>query len=356
MPRIFDITPSGQSHGGQFAFDEGNGRVVDCWTGNNEIPGYGRDCGYFVEIQRLDHQWNPVPTVDTVVEFLKSGTTTYVNEQQGISRPNWHPGIADSRDDPSPEIGNEKDLGDGVDVRGNCLISQTGKGPDAKGKLATFTNSAIEAGVANTVFKFGYAPDLIGLEAHFTQFMMPKVTGSSAKRDPTCLIVGQGGKPTGGSANVHKYPDSMTGAHPAASQTTAARSAQTQAAGPASAPAAPATPATPATPAAGTAGQAPASDVSAADIEALTLSKLVDIATKSPKAYKRAKLTSMVDARLAAKEAMEYEGRTGEFNALVAGVRKQMQNEAWLKVVAADNDWVVTGTGADLTLEFPKAG
>lgn len=351
MPRIFDISPSGQSHGGAFSFDEGNGRVVDCWTGNNEIPGFGKDCGYFVEILRLDHGWNPVPNLDTVVEFLKAGTTTYNNEQQGVTRPNWHPGQADSREDPVPEIGNDRDLGDGTDVRGNCLISQTGKGPDAKGKLSTFTNSAIEAGVKDSVFKFGFAPDLVGLEAHFTQFMMPKVQGSTAKRDPTCLIIGQGGKPAGGASNVHKYPDSMTGGAPNAG---ASASGKTNAAQPVAS--AGATASASAGAGAGTSGSGSGNGTAlAADIVAITTAKLLDIAVKSPKDYKLAKLASMVNARLAAKEAAEYEGRTSEFNQLVGAVQKQLYNEAWLKVLAADNDWAVTGAGTELVVSFPKA-
>ena len=354
MPRIFDVSPSGQSHGGAFSFDEGNGRVVDCWTGNNEIPGFGKDCGYFVEILRLDHGWAPVPNVDTVVEFLKAGTTTYTNEQQGVSRPNWHPGLAGSREDPSPDIGNEKDLGDGTEVRGNCLISQTGKGPDAKGKLSTFTNSAIEAGVRDSVFKYGFAPDLVGLEAHFTQFMMPKVQGSTAKRDPTCLIIGQGGKVAGGSANVHKYPDSMTGgtgggvgAQIKTTTTTLATGLTTAAAGVgATASAAAPSP---------TNGSAAVFDQ--AEVIAITESKLSDIALKSPKPYKIAKLISMIDARLAAKEAglPQFSGNTKAFNQLVEAVHKQLKDEAWVKVLASDNDWEVTGTGSELVVSFPKA-
>lgn len=341
MPRVMNIGPSGQSSGGLFRFEEGNGRVVDCWVGNHVIPGFGADCGYHVEIQRLDNQWNPLPNTDTVTEFCKAGPV--VNQKNG--QPLFHPGLADSADDQTPEIGNEKDMGDAVDVnvKGNCLLS-AGRSPDKKAKLSYFINSAIEAGCKETVLAKGFAPDLIGLEAHFCQFNMDKVDAKKEGDGPTCLIIGQAGKPTG-PGNVHKYPDSMTGAQTQVAQGPVAVPAAKGGQGQGQVNGALA-------PAAGAGAGAGVSAGDAPDAAAITTAKLLDIAKTSPKAFKIAKLGSMVSARLAGKEAQEYQGRVGEFNALSAAVTKQLKDEQFLQQLAALHGWTVTGTGTDLTVDF----
>ena len=198
MPRI-GVRPEEQSQGGLFAFEEGNGEIVNAVISNHTIPGFGTDCGYKLSIQRLNADWSPTAD-EPVEEFLKAG-----------SAEKFHPGLASSSDDRSQEleIGAAKDAGAEEGAEGTCLLSVTGKGPDRKSKIATFVNSCIEHGVKPGLFD-GYAPNLIGLKAHFTQFMMPRLPNSTAKKDPTCLIIGQGGQVAGG--KIAQFPHAQTGA------------------------------------------------------------------------------------------------------------------------------------------------
>lgn len=191
MPRV-GSRPFEQSQGGNFVFEEGRGVIVNSVIGNHAIPGYATDCGYKVTIQRLTpdgKQTNDEP----VTEFLKAGSVEV-----------FHPGRADGPDDRSPEleIGGAKDAGTDQEAEGNCLLT-TGRGPNSKGKLVTFTNAAIDQGLDPKLFD-GWAGQLIGLDAHFTQKMMEKVKGS--EKDATCLIIGKGGK-TSPDRLVYKYPD-----------------------------------------------------------------------------------------------------------------------------------------------------
>ena len=206
MPRVMDLTESGQSHGGQFKF-EGNGRIVDAYTTNNQFQDYAATCGYNFEIQRLDENWNPTNDA-TVTEHCSAGPV--VNEKTGEAQ--FHPGKATGPDDQSADIGNAGDcgVGDGNNgipaPRGEVLlVGASGRGPDAKAKISHFTNSAVRVGVKG--FASGYAPALIGLEAKFCQMMMEKPAASTAKQPPTCLIIGMGGKPVGTAQElVHQFP------------------------------------------------------------------------------------------------------------------------------------------------------
>lgn len=192
MPRV-SIGPSSQTSGSNFKFEEGNGQIVNCVAAIDEIPGYTPRAGFMVSIQRYDANWKPT-SEEPVNEFLGAG-----NIETKTGEPLWHIGQADSSDDMDPEleIGGKKDLGAEVGTEGNCLINAHGKGPDRRSKLSIFVASLTEHGFPEA-FLNGYAPNLIGLRATFSQKMLPKAAGSTAKEDPTCLIVGAGGKEAGG--------------------------------------------------------------------------------------------------------------------------------------------------------------
>lgn len=228
-----------------FRFPEGNGEVVNSMVANHAIPGYSTDCGYKVSIQPWNKDWTE-PIGEPVEEFLKAGPI-----QSKSGDPAFHPGNATSSEDSNPalEIGGAADCGDEDGAEGTCLLSYSGKGPDKKGKLSIFTNSAIKAGVAARLFN-GYAPNLIGLKAHFTQFMMEKLPGSTAKNDPTCLIIGARGSDA--EQQVVQLPLAQTAGQAKPTGPTKAKAAAPAAkAKSAPAPAAVPTPAATATPAGG---------------------------------------------------------------------------------------------------------
>ena len=196
MPRV-GVTSDQRSSGGLFTFEEGNGEIVNAVIANHTIPGFNTTCGYKLSIQRLDTNWKPTGE-EPVEEFLGCGKAE-----------KFHPGKATSSDDNSDnlEFGAAGDAGDDADAEGTCLLSATGSGPDRKAKISIFTDSCIEHGVKPGLFN-GYAPNLIGMKAHFSQFMMPKLNKDSEK-NPTCLIVGSGGQVAGG--KIAQYPNAQTG-------------------------------------------------------------------------------------------------------------------------------------------------
>lgn len=197
MPRV-GVSPDQQSSGGSFRFAEGRGIVTNCVIGNHTIPGFPTNCGYYITIQRLGTDGKPTND-EPLTEFLGCGSVEV-----------FHPGLAAGRDDKDEqlEIGGQKDLGPNDGVEGNCVLS-IGRGPDRQAKISLFTNSCIEQGVKKEVFADGWAGALIGLDAWFTQKMTKKPANSTAKEDPTCLIVGRGGKEVPATAEklVYKYPD-----------------------------------------------------------------------------------------------------------------------------------------------------
>lgn len=204
MPRVGSTVDEQSTGGSQFEFSEGKGRVVAAVVANHAIPGLATLCGYKLTIQRLGEDWKPTSD-EPQDEFLSAGfCQTFTGE------PGFHPGNAKSSDDRSPEleIGMAGDMGDEDGAEGTCLLSGTGYGPMGENgkvpaQLSIFTNSCVEHGVKKELFN-GFAPNLIGLEAQFTRMMMKKSPTSTAKREPTCLIIGKGGKVAGG--EVHKYP------------------------------------------------------------------------------------------------------------------------------------------------------
>lgn len=206
MPRI-GSRPEEQSTGGsQFEFAEGKGRVIAAVVANHAIPNVTTLCGYKLTIQRLGDDWRPT-SEEPQEEFVEAGFVSTFNGD-----PQFHPGNARSSDDMSPEleIGLSGDMGDADGAEGTCLLTGTGYGPSSEAaknpaKLSLFTNSCLAHGVKPELFN-GFAPNLIGLEAQFTRFMMKK---SASDKNVTCLIVGKGGKVAGG--EIHKYPAAQGG-------------------------------------------------------------------------------------------------------------------------------------------------
>ncbi len=194
MPRI-GVRPEDLSKGGGFNFPEGRGLIVNAVITNHSIPGYSTSCGYRLSIQKLDN--NGKPTADEPIdEFLAVGSVEV-----------FHPGKADSKDDKDPqlEINGSKDLGTGDDVEGNCVLT-VDRGPSDNAKMAIFMKAAVAQGVKSDLFD-GWAANLIGMDAHFTQKMLQKPKNSKSERDPTCLIIGRGGNEVPAEKLVYKYPD-----------------------------------------------------------------------------------------------------------------------------------------------------
>ena len=168
MPRA-GIRPEDRSTGGLFTFEEGNGEIVNAMVCNHSIPGFDPSCVFKLSIQRLDANWNPTAD-EPIDEFLNVGSVT-----------KFHPGNAKSSDDHSDalEFGGAADCGDQDEAEGTCLLSLTGKGPNDsqnlkfKAKINIFADSCLAHGVKPGLFN-GYAPNLIGMKAHFTQMMLPK--------------------------------------------------------------------------------------------------------------------------------------------------------------------------------------
>ncbi len=214
MPRI-GITPEEQSVGGSnFDFAEGRGRIVAATICNHEIPGYPpASCAYKLTIQRLDDKWKPTSDEpqDEIVNIGSAGEIQYENGGTAIAK--FHPGRAASSTDDFGGVepwGNPKfDCGEEDGAEGNVILVNPdwGKGPDKKAKASLFASSLIEHGVKRAMLN-GFAPNLVGLEAHFTRFMMEKPRNSKKTEPPTCLIVGKAGKVTGIETKeaINKYP------------------------------------------------------------------------------------------------------------------------------------------------------
>lgn len=197
MQRV-GCAPDQLSSGGNFQFLAPRGEIIDAKIVNHAIPGYSVDCGYLISISALDEQWRPLPNVVPVEEFIKCGPTAKDDGQ-----PEFHPGQAISREDASP-----MDLGGADGTIGNCLLT-AGRGPDRKSKIAIFSESLVRHGVKKELLASGWALDLVGLKATFTQFKMERLANSTAKNDPTCLIIGKSGEVAGG--EVNRYPFAQTG-------------------------------------------------------------------------------------------------------------------------------------------------
>jgi|SRR5580704_3863557 hypothetical protein len=317
MPRV-GSAPDNQSSGGLFSFEEGNGEIVAAKVVNHAIPGYSTDCGYMVSIQRLDKDWKATND-EPIDEFLKAGPC---EDKQG--EPLFHPGKAASSDDENPEleIGGKLDVGGEDEAEGTCLLT-AGRGPDKKSKLSVFSNSCIEHGVKPGLFN-GYAANLIGLKAHFTQFMMERPKNSTAKNDPTCLIIGAQGQTAGG--KIVQYPFAQTGGKPATSAKGTA-AAKTVAKAPAGKPNGVPAPST------DTGSGGGASD----EVEAAAIAMLLKVGESIPgQTIERAKLKSRLLVLYAKNRAEVPIAYDKQINALV-------MDDTWFPAKVEELGWSVEG-------------
>jgi hypothetical protein len=123
-------------------------------------------------IQRTDDAGKETDD-DPVTEYLK------VDKDLDKARP----GNADGAEDEDPE-----DLGDALGTEGNTIWCNDGYKFNSKSKFMVFTKSLESCGFKPEVLGRGFAPDLVGLKAHFKQVPLPKID-PSAKRDPMALVV-----------------------------------------------------------------------------------------------------------------------------------------------------------------------
>lgn len=359
MPRI-GYSPDELSTGGSsFDFGEGRGRVIAATVYNHEIPGYPpASCGFKLTIQRLDTNWKPTND-EPVDQFISAGAADEVTyESGGTAVAKFHPGKAGGSEEDFGGVepwGNPKyDCGAEDQAEGNVLLVNPdwGKGPDKKSKIGIFGTSLIEHGVKKALLN-GYAPNLVGLEAHFTSFMMEKPRNSKSKNDPTCMIVGKGGQVNGGETKdlIHKYPDAQTGAGKSAStagKTTSIAAGKPKTNGAAAAHVAQTTAAAAAEPEAqeetqaGVGAGAGAGDAASETAEAILTSIKVAGAGQT---ISKTKLLTRVKTKLA----------TDRVDPKLHKQIEALFNSDWLVGKADDHDIVLVGEGAGLTLTLPAA-
>ena len=157
--------------GGNFKFEAGFGEIVEAKFVNNQVQNYDPKVELVVGIQRLDK--NLRPTDDEIV---------YEQLSAGGNLSKLRAGNAASSDDEDPE-----DLGTELAIEGNALFADAGAAVDKKSKLAIF-GSSLEALGFPAVLLNGFAPNLVGIKAQFTQKMLEKGANFTGKNDPTCLI------------------------------------------------------------------------------------------------------------------------------------------------------------------------
>ena len=175
------LTIESQVTSGGFKFEKGKGKVVSAIVCYDQVGEYDPKCGFRVGIQRLDKNLKPTSD-EPVEEFLGAGA---LEDKEG--NPKFHVGKAKSAADEDPE-----DLGDDMEVEGNCLWVDPDSPAhmDKKAKLAIFSASLQEKGFKPSLLN-GYAPNLIGLIAEFDQKLLEKGANFTGKNDPTALIVVQ---------------------------------------------------------------------------------------------------------------------------------------------------------------------
>ena len=322
MPRI-GSTSEERSQGTQFSFPEGNGEIVAAKVVNHAIPGYGADCGYLLTIRPLNKDWQPTGGED-VEEFVKAGPCSAKD-----GSPLFHPGNAKSSDDTDPEleIGGRLDCGGEDGAEGTCILT-AGRGPDRKAKISIFTDSCIEHGVKPGLFN-GYAANLIGLKAHFTQYLMERVATSTAKNDPTCLAIGTNGK-FDPNAKVAQYPFAQTGGK--APAMTAKTAGTTAGAGKVNG-----------APAAGTSAVSAGGGADQEELESLAIQHMMREAEAKPgETVEKGKFLGRVPVMLAKAKIPHTQHK---------GIQAFLKNDAWFAEKAEMLSWAVAGD----QITFPSA-
>lgn len=162
-----------------FGIQEGNVEVVAAVSKNHQYPpnsstGEQGDPFPCVQLafQQYDSKWNKLDDEPVKMEF-------------GVGKlDKFHPGLAASTDDDDPQ-----DLGDEVDVEGNCIaVVSEGAKLNKKSKWIIFTDSMVAKGFKPEVLGNGYLPDLIGTRGHVTSIKQERMPNSTAKNDPTALV------------------------------------------------------------------------------------------------------------------------------------------------------------------------
>ncbi len=344
MPRV-GITPEEQSTGGSnFDFAEGRGRIVAATICNHEIPGYPpASCAYKLTIQRLDDKWKPTSDEpqDEIVNIGPAGEVQYENGGTAIAK--FHPGRAASSADDFGGIepwGNSKyDCGEEDGAEGNVILVNPdwGKGPDKKAKASLFANSLIEHGVKRALLN-GFAPNLVGLEAHFTRFMMEKPRNSKKTDPPTCLIVGKAGKVTGIETKeaINKYPGAQTMSAKLPPAGTPPKLVGNKPNG------APAD-----TPASDNIPQSTEGGTVADAVSATAQSLLIALGVSGAgQTVSKTKLLTRLRTKFA----------TERIDPKLHKPVEALINSDWLVKQADDMDWMLTGEGAGMTITLPAVG
>lgn len=125
-----------------------------------------------LEFQQYDSKWEKLDEEPVKQEF-------------GIGKSEkFHPGLAKSADDEDPE-----DLGDEVDVEGNCIaVVADGAHLNKKCKWIILTDSMEKLGFKPEILGNGFLPDLIGTRGHLKTIPQDKMPNSESDKEPTALV------------------------------------------------------------------------------------------------------------------------------------------------------------------------
>lgn len=138
-------------------FTDGNLRVIDARTVVAQYPP-SRDTG---------EQTAPFLGAELTIQPLDaSGQSTDDDPLKKLLRiegnlDKMRPGLAESRDDDSPE-----DMGDALGAEGNCVFAEEGNRINSNSIFGRFIKSVEERGFKPGVLSGGFMPDLVGLAAH----------------------------------------------------------------------------------------------------------------------------------------------------------------------------------------------
>ena len=180
MPKI-GFTKDSQ-YEAQAGFNEGWGQVTDAkivvhqYQPNKKTGEQGPPhLSLALTLQRTDEKGTGDGS-EPVVEYLS------IEKDLGKMRP----GQANSPDDSDPS-----DQGGALGTEGNVIFAEEGAKFNTKTKFAIFEKSLEECGFKSEILGRGYAPDLIGLVAHFTQMKMDLrgLERAADQKEPTALAV-----------------------------------------------------------------------------------------------------------------------------------------------------------------------
>lgn len=192
---------------GGFGMEEGNGEVIGSVIRVHQYPvssKTGKQAPPFicqqVQIAHLEKDWNQKE--DDEPEFVEYGfgrDKIKIIPGKDDCECKFHVGLATGPDDDNP-----KDMGHDVGTEGNCLfiVDENAKIHE-KCKQQVFMKSLEEKGFKPEILGRGWAPDLVGLKAHFKQDKTGKFKDEATgeEKDAKCLIVDQ----------IQQYPYDVKG-------------------------------------------------------------------------------------------------------------------------------------------------